>query len=424
MKILYVSQYFPPEMGAPAARVVELARHWVRAGHDVSVLTGFPNHPTGVVPPEWQPRLRNLVYREEVDGIKVVRTWLLPLPNRKPYERILNYSSFCVSAALRGLDLPRPDIIIATSPQLLVGLSGWWISFWKRVPLVFEVRDLWPESLSAIGMGTDSSFLQRALSPVADFLYRKADHIVVVTPAFKDHLIQFWKVQSSKISIVENGVETERFAPTALETDLRGQLQLEGKFVVGYIGTMGMAHGLDTLVKAASELQVTHPRIMFLLVGEGADKDRLKVELQSRSLSNICVVDQQPRERIPAYVCACDVCLVLLKKTELFKTVIPTKLLEFMSCGRPVILGVDGQARKVLEEAQGGIAIEPENSNDLVRVIRELADDCEARKAYGFNGRRYITERCSREQTAEDYIDVLNSLLFRQRSFSRTEPQN
>src|SRR5437868_2753414 len=248
VKVLYVSQYFPPEMGAPSARAVELARHWAQDGHDVTVLTGFPNHPTGVVPAEWQPRLRNLVYREEMDGIRIVRTWLWPLPNRKAHERILNYGSFCVSAALRGLELSRPDVVIASSPQLLVGLSGWWISFWKRVPLVFEVRDLWPESLAAVGMGAENSLLHRSLRRVAGFLYRKAAHIVVVTPAFKDHLIQHWQVPPGKISIVENGVETSQFAPRD-QPALRQQLGLQGKFVLGYIGTMGMAHGLDTLLE-------------------------------------------------------------------------------------------------------------------------------------------------------------------------------
>src|SRR5580692_5841688 len=151
MKILYVSQYFPPEMGAPAARAAELSRHWARMGHDVTVLTGFPNHPTGVVPEEWRSRLHRLRHTEIVDGVKVVRTWLWPLPNRKAHERILNYTSFCVSAGLSGLGLRRPEVIIATSPQLLCALSGWWLASWKRVPFVFEVRDLWPESLAAVG---------------------------------------------------------------------------------------------------------------------------------------------------------------------------------------------------------------------------------------------------------------------------------
>src|SRR4051794_3135768 len=145
LKILYISQYFPPEMGAPAARVSELSRHWADAGHEVAVLTGFPNHPDGVLRPEYRKHFRRAVFREQADGVSVVRTWLLPFPNRKPYERVLNYSSFCASASLTGTFLERPDVIIATSPQLLVGLAGWWIAKLKRVPFVLEVRDLWPE---------------------------------------------------------------------------------------------------------------------------------------------------------------------------------------------------------------------------------------------------------------------------------------
>jgi len=411
VKILYVSQYFPPEMGAPAARAVELARHWTRAGHEVTVLTGFPNHPTGVVPPEWRSRLRRLTYREQVDGIHVLRTWLLPLPNRKAYERMLNYGSFCVSAALRGLAVSRPDVVIATSPQLLVGLSGWSIARWVHAPFVFEVRDLWPESLRAVGMGSERSLLHRTLSVVAGFLYRNAQHVVVVTPAFKDHLVRHWRVPPSKVSVVENGVETDLFSPGAVDIGLRKQFGLEGKFVVGYLGTMGMAHGLDTLIDAASALQSSRPDIVFLLVGEGADKERIKGLAASRGLDNLCFVDQQPRETIPAFICASDVCLVLLKKTELFKTVIPTKMLEFMSCARAVVLGVDGQARQILEEARAGIVIEPENRDALVQAIVKLAGEASARQDLGANGRQYVLERCSREKTASGYIIVLEELL-------------
>src|ERR1700730_7765437 len=184
MKILYVSQYFPPEMGAPAARAAELSRHWARDGHEVTVLTGFPNHPTGKVPPEYRNKLRRLVMPESVEGANVVRTWLFPFPNRRAYERMLNYSSFCVSAASTGLFLSRPDVVIATSPQLLVALSGWWLACCKHVPFVFEVRDLWPESLAAVGIGKENSILHRSLSKIAGFLYRQCDRIVVVAPAF------------------------------------------------------------------------------------------------------------------------------------------------------------------------------------------------------------------------------------------------
>src|ERR1700676_5367767 len=188
MKILYVSQYFPPEMGAPAARAIELSRHWAAAGHEVTVLTGFPNHPTGVVPAEYRSKIRRLVMHEKLDGVNVVRTWLFPFPNRKAYERILNYSSFCASASTTGMFVSRPDVLIATSPQLLVGPSGWWLARTKRVPFVFEVRDLWPESLAAVGMGNGNSLLHRVLGKIADFLYRRSDRVVVVTPAFEEFL--------------------------------------------------------------------------------------------------------------------------------------------------------------------------------------------------------------------------------------------
>jgi len=410
MKILYVSQYFPPEMGAPAARAAELSRHWAAAGHEVTVLTGFPNHPTGVVPREYRGKFRRLVAHDQTDGVNVVRTWLLPFPNRKAHERILNYSSFCASAASTGLFLSRPDVVIATSPQLLVGLSGWWLARWKRVPFVFEVRDLWPESLAAVGMGNSNSPLHRSLAKIAAFLYRQSDRVVVVTPAFEDYLVEHWKLPREKISVIENGVETQLFTPQPA-TDLRTKLEMEDKFVVSYIGTMGMAHGLETILAAASQLRDTSPEIVFLMLGEGADKDRIIALARQRGLHNIRFVDQQPRQEIPGYICASDVCLVLLKRTDLFKTVIPTKMLEFMSCARPVILGVDGQARTILEAARGGLAIEPENSAALVHAIRYLAANREMAQDLGKSGREHVVRKFSRRHTAEKYIRVLERLL-------------
>ena len=209
MKILYVSQYFPPEMGAPAARVHELSRYWAGEGHNVTVLTGFPNHPTGIVHDGYRSKIWRLIYKETVDDIRLVRTWLAPVPNRKSWERALNYTSFCLSASLTGSFLRRHDVVIGTSPQLLIALAGWWVGFVKRAPFIFEVRDLWPESLSASGVGVEASLVNRSLGKVADFLYRRSDHIVVVTPAFEQQLVENWQVCSQKISLVENGVETD-----------------------------------------------------------------------------------------------------------------------------------------------------------------------------------------------------------------------
>ena len=410
MKILYVSQYFPPEMGAPAARADELTRHWASQGHEATVLTAFPNHPSGVIPPEYRGKFRRLVVREQVDGVNVVRTWLFPFPNRKAYERMLNYTSFCLSSAMTGLFLSRPDVVIATSPQLLVGLSGWWLARWKRVPFVFEVRDLWPESLAAVGMGSENSILHRSLSRVAKFLYGRADRVVVVSPAFEDYLHEHYGVPHQKISVIENGVEIDTFTPRDA-TSLRRELGAEGKFIVSYIGTIGMAHGLDMIVEAAARLQDSNPRILFLIVGEGAEREHIVDLAKTRRLRNLRFVEQQPRQNIPHYICASDACLVLLKKSDVFKTVIPTKMLEFMSCARPVILAVEGQARSILEEAVGGIAIQPGNCEDLVAATLQLAANRDLAQELGQNGREYIVRKFSRRESAENYIRVLEEVL-------------
>jgi glycosyltransferase involved in cell wall biosynthesis len=411
LNILYISQYYPPEMGAPAARVSELSRHWAAAGHDVTVLTGFPNHPNGVIRSEYRKHFRRLVFRERVDKVDIVRSWLLPFPNRKAHERILNYSSFCVSAGMTGSFLPRPDVVIATSPQLLVGLSGWWIAKLKRVPFILEVRDLWPESLAAVGAGKTNSLLYRTLKKIAGFLYHEATHIVVVTPAFRENLMQQWHVPTEKISIVHNGVDTRLFAPNKQGAELRKELRAETKFVVSYIGTLGIAHGLETVLEAAQHLQRSSPEVLFILVGDGADRERIKAIAEHRRLMNVRFVPQQRREKIPDYISASDACLVLLKKSEVFNTVIPTKMLEFMSCARPVILGVSGQAREILEAARGGICIEPESPAALRDAIERLRTQPYLGESLGRNGREYVIENLSRERTAEEYLQVLGSII-------------
>jgi glycosyltransferase involved in cell wall biosynthesis len=350
---------------------------------------------------------------ENHHGVNVVRTWLLPFPNRKAYERMLNYSSFCISAAATGMFLHQPELVIASSPQLLVGLSGWWLARCNGVPFVFEVRDLWPESLAAVGVSSRNSRLHRLLAKIAGFLYRSCDRLVVVTPAFKEYLVEHWQVPDEKIFVVENGVETSLFSRLTPSAALRHAVGAEEKFVVSYIGTMGNAHGLETLLEAAALLRERAPEVLFLLVGEGAEKARIVSLAHSRGLTNVRFVGQQPREKIPAYITASDACLVLLKKSELFKTVLPTKMLEFMSCARPVILGVDGHARNVMERANAGIFVPPEDSAELADAILRLAADLALRESLGRNGRQYVLQHFSRQQTAEVYLDVLQDLLAR-----------
>lgn len=364
-----------------------------------------------MVPPEWRGRLRHLAYHEKLGNVDVYRTWLWPLPNRKAHERMRNYASFCLSAGMRGLTLPRPDVIIASSPQLLVGLSGWWLAFSRQIPFVFEVRDLWPESLAAVGVGNERSLLHQALGGIAGFLYDRADRVVVVTPAFKDRLIERWNVPSEKIEVVENGVETDLFVPSSnnARADLRKELDVESCFLVCYVGTMGMAHGLETLLDAAATLQCRNPCVQFLLIGEGAEKQRIQSLAQSRNLSNVRFLDQQPREKIPALISAADACLVLLKKADIFKTVIPTKMLECMACARPLILAVEGQAQRIIEDAGAGLVIEPENADALVSAIDQLAAHRDSARALGEKGRTYAVQNFSRASTARKYIELLES---------------
>lgn len=411
LKILYTSQYFPPEMGAPAGRVSELSQHWAKAGHEVTVLTGFPNHPDGVLRSEYRRHFRRLVYCEQIQAVKVVRSWLLPFPNRKPYERILNYSSFFASASITGSFLERPDVVIASSPQLLVGLAGWWIARLNCVPFVLEVRDLWPESLVAVGVGGADSALHRILERIARFLYREADHIVVVTPAFREYLISRWRLPQQKISIAPNGVETSLFCPQSSNPALRTELGAEEKFIVSFIGTLGLAHGLDTVIAAAEKLQASEPNILFMLVGDGADRERIEKVASSRALTNIRFVPRQERENIPQYIAASDVCLVLLRKSPVFETVIPTKMLEFMACARPVILAVNGQAREIIERSQAGIYVEPENPAALCDAIVKLRNESRLRETLARNGREYIVRNFSRERTAFDYLNILTAVV-------------
>jgi len=375
----------------------------------VTVLTGFPNHPDGVIRPEYRKHFRRGVFSEQFHGVSVVRTWLLPFPNRKPYERILNYSSFCASAALAASFLERPDVVIATSPQLLVGLSGWWLSRLRKVPFVLEVRDLWPESLAGAGVGNQDSLLYRAIGKTAAFLYRTADRIAVVTPAFREHLVRHWNVPAEKITVVPNGVETGLFSPDNADLSLTSSLKTPGQFLVSFIGTLGLAHGLDNLVAAAELLRRTAPEVAFMLVGEGADRERIVRLAESKNLSNIRFVPQQSREKIPAYIAASDACVVTLKSSEIFETVIPTKMLEFMSCSRPVILAVKGQAQRILEIAGGGACVEPGNPQALCNAILSLRERPDLCEKMGRSGRNYIIRELSRERTAIEYLRLLDA---------------
>jgi len=308
---------------------------------------------------------------------------------------------------LSGMFIKAPEVVIATSPQLLVGLAGWWVSRIHGAHFIFEVRDLWPESLVAVGASGQKSLMVNVLRAIASFLYRYADKIVVVSPAFCEYLIQHWKVPVEKIEIVENGVEAELFSKSVDIAKVRERFHLGSGIVVSYIGTLGMAHGLETLLGAAAQLSKTHSSITFLLLGEGAAKKDISDRIVQLGLTNMKLHSAVLREEVPDVIAASDICLVLLRRSEVFKTVIPTKMLEFMAGGKAVILGAEGQAQQILEEAKGGLCITPEDTNGLSSAISRLAEDKELRQRLGNNGRKYVEENLSRKKSAVEYIAVM-----------------
>jgi colanic acid biosynthesis glycosyl transferase WcaI len=401
MHILYLTHYFPPEVNAPANRVYELAKEWVRLGHQVTVVTCAPNHPDGVLQAGYRNKVRQ---REIMQGIEVVRIWTYIAANEGFVLRVANYLSYLIVATALAPGLPRPDVVVSTSPQFFCGLAGYPVSRLKRIPWVLEIRDLWPESVVAVGAMRPGRMV-RMLEAVEAWAYRTADRIVSVSEAFVPHLTSRG-ANPSHIAVVENGVDLDLFAAPADASAFRAEHQLDGKFVAAYIGTHGMAHHLETVLEAAT-LTRDDASIAYLLVGSGAERDRLLAERDARGLSNVIMLPQRPRSDMPLVWAATDVSLVLLKNSPVFRTVIPSKIFEAMAMARPIVLAVDGIARRIVEEANCGITIEPENAAQLAAAVRRLAANHVEREALGRSGRAYVQGRYTRRALAQRYVQFL-----------------
>jgi len=415
MQVLYISQYYPPEACAPAARVDSFTREWAKSGEDVRVLTGFPNHPEGILHENYRKHWRRGFMREERQGVKVYRTWLYPSANKKLWGRGVNFTSFALSSAMAGpLVARRKGVVIATSPQILVGMSGMVTGSLRFQPWVFEVRDLWPESLVGVGQATADSLLYRSVGKVANFLYRHATHIVVDGEWKRRHLIHLgW--EENRISVVRNGIE-ENFCLVPNSEDaalarsqVRKELGLNDQFALLYAGTLGMAHGLETVLQSAERLKDCND-IVFLLMGAGAEREQLCQLIDRLRLPNVRLLDKQPREKIPAFLAAVDACLVPLRNKEVFKSAIPSKMFEAMAAGKPAILGVEGEAKEILEDAQGGLAIQPEDPEAMVAAILKLRDEPALCQVFGQNGRQAVMEKYLRRIHAQQYLSLLGEL--------------
>src|SRR5574341_1341306 len=403
MRITFLCQYFPPEMGAPSARTFEHARHWASLGHDVTVVTGFPNHPTGVIRPEYRGYF---VKRERVEGIDLLRTWVYVAANRGFTKRVLNFLSFFFSSLILGSVMTRrPDVVIGTSPQFFCAVAAYLLSRVKRAPFVFEVRDLWPQSAIELG-ALKNPLLIRFLEAIETHLYRHAALIVAVAESTRHYLVSKG-VPAEKIRIIPNGIDAKYLASAnATPEQARDELGLNGNFIVSYIGTHGMSHALETVLRAAKEFS-GDPAIHFLFVGEGAEKEKLKRFAAELRLNNVTFIDEQPRERLLAFYAMSDLGVVPLKRLPIFKKVLPSKLFELMGAGCPVICSVEGEAARLVERAEAGLPIESENVEALIEAIKRLRSDAELRGRMSDNGQRFVTTHYLRSTLAEEYLKAL-----------------
>lgn len=383
MHILFLTDNFPPEVNAPASRTFEHCREWVKAGHQVTIVTCAPNFPKGKVFSGY----RNRVWQsEEMDGIRVIRVWSYITRNEGFAKRILDYLSFMVTAFLASLFVRRVDVIVGTSPQFFTACAAYAVGVVKRRPWIFELRDIWPESIRAVGAMKKERLLD-LLENIELFLYRKATAIVSVTNAFRQNLINRG-IDGAKIHVVTNGVDIARFSPTPKDQDLLCQLGLQETFVAGYIGTHGMAHGLDTLLDAAKLLAASKHshQIRIVMLGDGAHRPRLQARAQAESLHNILFLDSVSKDQVTRYWSILDASIIHLRRSELFTTVIPSKIFECMGMAIPILHGVEGESAGIVLQHDIGLTFQPENCSALVERLVQLHDDWELRGRLAQNG--------------------------------------
>jgi glycosyltransferase involved in cell wall biosynthesis len=401
VRILFLSHYFPPEVNAPASRTWEHCREWTRLGAAVEVITCVPNHPQGRAYPGYRNRLWQ---RETLEGVELLRVWTCLSPNEGFLRRSLNYLSYMFSAVIAALFVPRPDVVISTSPQFFNGLAGYFVSRLRGVPWILEIRDLWPESIVTVGAIRNRALIGM-LRRLELFAYRKADRIVVVTDAFAAHIGRLG-IERDRIDVIKNGVKLAFFKSRPAEVEsLKAELGIEGRFVVSYFGTHGMAHKLETVLEAAECLR-EDKGIAFLLAGDGAERRRLVETRRRLRLGNVIMLEQQPKERMPALWDLSDVTIVLLRKSPLFRTVIPSKIFEAMAMEKPILLGVEGESRTIIEAAEAGLPFEPESAEQLAQCIIVLRDSPVLRKLMGQAGRAYVSAHHDRTVLAARFLAI------------------
>jgi glycosyltransferase involved in cell wall biosynthesis len=405
VRILFLTHYFPPEVNAPANRTYEHCRSWAAAGHEVHVVTCVPSHPIGEPFPGHR---RGWYAHEKTDGIDVHRVWTHLAPNRGVFRRTVNYLSFVPTAVFRSWRLGSFDIIVGTSPQFFCALASYVAAFLRRTPWIFELRDLWPESICAVG-AMQKSLALRLLERLELRMYRNASAVVCLTRAFMDNLGRRG-VDPAKLKYVPNGI-VPSFWESGSRDRGRAQLGLTADQIgVSYVGTIGMAHGLGTVLDAARLLGTSHPGIRFFVVGDGAELADLKARAASLGLSNVAFTGLLPRRDVTAIMAGTDLTLVTLKPADTFKTVLPSKMFEAMAARKPIVLAVEGEAKQVLERAHGGLCVPPGDGRALANAVATLAEDPALRIQLGNNGAEYVAREFNRAVWATRYLNILRNV--------------
>jgi glycosyltransferase involved in cell wall biosynthesis len=384
------------------------AKRWVQRGHHVNIVTSFPNFPDGKVFGGYR---QSLFKRETLDSVDVLRVPTLIFPNRAIFLRILDFLSFMFTSCIASFFVGRPDVVLATSPQFFTAVSGWLVSRVYRRPFVFEIRDLWPDSIVAMGVMKEGRAI-RFIRVIEQFLYRQADLIVTVTSSSRDLLIARG-IDGDKIVVVSNGIDTGQLTPGPAPIELRQRLGLENKIVVSYVGTVGMAHGLQLILDAAQDCRNRLPEAHFIIVGSGAELRDLQQQASERGLGNVTFIGRVAHEEIVNYWRLSDMTLVLLKDIPLFRTVIPSKIFEAMGTGIPIITNVRGELQTLLEPLGSAVMIEPSNLNALVDAIEALARSPARRQALATAAVK-AAKQYDRVVLADKLLDALLALSNRQ----------
>ena len=409
MHILIVHQYFLNQGEAGGSRWNQFAKYWADAGHRVSVVAGSVSYQTGQKLPKYRGKF---IVQEEADtGVHVYRCYVSESYNRGFLGRAWAYASFSFSAGWAGrFRVERPDVIVASSPPLTVGPTLRRLKRYHRVPALFEIRDLWPESAIDTGVLASPLLIRRAYRMEAQ-AYRTADWINVLTPAFKDALIEKKGIPAEKISMIPNGADLDIMKPGPKENEIRRKLGLNGKFVVSYFGAHGRANRVGQLLNVAERIQGSMPDVRIMLVGDGMERPGLIEAARERGLGNVVFVDAVRKDDVGDYINASDVCTAVLMKNDTFTTVYPNKVFDYMSCKRPIILAIDGVARKLVEDAGAGLFAEPENPDAFIDCISRLRAAPETCRLMGEAGYAHVVERYSRKALAQEYLKVLEKLV-------------